>query len=601
MNRLVKKISVSFALLSIISGGAYAAKTASLEVLQGKVQTLRSGQSAWEDVDPRGSAVLNQGDRVRTSNKAKAQIVMEDGSRIVLQPSTVFMVDFLEENSFRFKLDFGRLKALVSKFKSRNFSVVTPTAVCAVRGTEFDVSVDETSRQTSVFVSDGLVAVADSKGNEALLKAGDSISVTLEGLEAKGKPAEESKKEDKSKDDKTKDEVAREVRLDMSREAVEAAAALEMKNAVAQDGKTLIDAFGQRVRAESYIVRPESDRISWVVLNTRDNSFNHSRWDIWTNKAAPEVLSGNFLAGLYGKSGAGAPEYWAVKDQWYMSNTNDYWIEANYGGNPVKFSYTTQAGKTTNWWETIFDHHYVAISDAGKTLLLTHQVPASGVKGTLLAGTSGDKSAVYGCSPAGGGANCLADTTSQGTDPYDYFYDLYESNDALSIIGDQNAAAGHLAGAIDVDAINTAFSGQEGYNRFAEEKYFISGKAATIEEANANLAGLDIHFKTEISYCADAAHAGCSVSLAKTSGNSDLKITYDDYVIDDDGKAFTIGDVQKIFNVSSADSTAWKKFAERANYEYVTYSPTYATKIDLVIPMRILNQLGSGSDNRPSS
>ncbi|MBI2071123.1 MAG: FecR domain-containing protein [Elusimicrobia bacterium] len=597
------------ALMAAVPASGWSAKKATLEVIEGKVQVMQTGKNDWQPVEPRGTTDLTQGDRVRTSNKARAVITLDDASKIELQPSSVFLVDFLEEKNFRFKLDFGRLKAFVSKIRVRQFSVITPTAVCAVRGTEFEVNVDPSNQHTQVSVLEGLVAVADNKGSEMLLKAGESVSVTVDGLgNQQGAAGDQTKdKKDDKKDEKAKQEITREVRLDMTREAIEAAAALEMKNAVAQDGKTLIDAFGLRVRAESYIVRPTADSISWVTLNTRDQSFNFSRWDIYANKALPDQLGSGFLGSLYSKPGTGAPEYWATKSMWFMSNTKDYWIDAKFGGNPVKLCTVAGCGSGSVWWETIFDHTYVAVSDAGQTHLLTHLVPGTGVKGSDISVANGFAAGnVYQCVPSFTGS-CLTDPVASGDLTTPFFYKYFESADAGTTVGDQGGpgAGTHLNAANTLDALNTAYSGQEGYFRTA--KFYMDGKDMSDPSFATNFNdALKLRFTTEVTYCLQGSGSSvCSATLAKTSDNKDIKLTYDDYVIHDEGNAFTVADLKAIFsadsnNIGNANSP-WKKFAERANYEFVTQSSSYGSKIDLVIPMRILNQLNSSNDNRPSS
>jgi len=69
----------------------------------------------------------------------------------------------------------------VAKIASRRFEVRTPTAVCAVRGTEFTIDVDARG-QTEVRMFTGLMSVTDGHGRETMVRERQSIRVTGEGL-----------------------------------------------------------------------------------------------------------------------------------------------------------------------------------------------------------------------------------------------------------------------------------------------------------------------------------------------------------------------------------------------------------------------------------
>jgi hypothetical protein len=64
---------------------------------------------------------------------------------------------------------------------SAGFRVQTPTAVAAVRGTQFSVAVEH-SGQTRVRVFSGTVAVKDNDGREVLVKADQSVEATGRGV-----------------------------------------------------------------------------------------------------------------------------------------------------------------------------------------------------------------------------------------------------------------------------------------------------------------------------------------------------------------------------------------------------------------------------------
>lgn len=372
------------------------------------------------------------------------------------------------------------------------------------------------------------------------------------------------------------------------------------------------------MRVEQYLVRPAEDRISWVVLNTRDASFNFSRWDIWANKSLPSELSSGFLDSLYTQGGSAAPEYWALKDQWFNSNTNDYYIEAHAGGNPVRFN-VTSGNETAYWWETIFDHRYTAMSDSGQTRLLSHLVAAPGVKdaaATLLSGARGAANAAYACVAGGAGANCLDSGTDSNPNPAIgsselYFYDYFEGSDADLTIGNQGQQLQTIA-SVDVDSLHAAYSGREGY--FNKWSYYLDGQFVYDATGQVN-EGFDWSNKnlnlwetiTSAYGTADLTAAGSAYQVntnsfaAATAGNGgSLVVTQKNYIINDEGKTFTMADLEQTFSAGATAQAAFKEFAEKSNFEFVTEAPGFSSKLDLVIPMRILNALDA-SDDRPAS
>src|SRR5687767_12917363 len=82
-------------------------------------------------------AALGAGVRVHTRRGARATVELGDGSRVVLGPQSTFIIEVDRPSSIVLRLDLGKLWAAVTKNRRRQFSVQTPTAVAAVRGTEF--------------------------------------------------------------------------------------------------------------------------------------------------------------------------------------------------------------------------------------------------------------------------------------------------------------------------------------------------------------------------------------------------------------------------------------------------------------------------------
>lgn len=372
---------------------------------QGNVEVLFSRSQAWMRVTETPFRVEN-GDKIRTGGGSSASLQTPDGSKVLLASSSEFSVEAsgAKGADAAFKLDIGSLKAWVTKSLSRRFRVRTPTAVCAVRGTQFLVDV-AASRATLIEVSEGVVAVKTLLGEEVELGDGRSMrSIRVlpdKPLEraaerAAAAPAKaaakapkaviaavrEKKDEERSTapktvDDEFKKDVEREVALGLSKEAVQAAAAIEARTAEYQEGKTLIDVFGKRVRLEEYVVRPAADQFKLVALSERADRLDYFYYQARFNQNLPEDLT-QATRHLAGKTGA-APDYFVTEFETGRSNTRDAVVETGIGGHLVntplaaeKIVYDgganafTTAPAGTAFWETLFDNYSYKINGREK-------------------------------------------------------------------------------------------------------------------------------------------------------------------------------------------------------------------------------------------
>lgn len=306
-----------------------AARAASVSATYGKVLYLRSGSYTWAQVS-RGQ-IVNNGDQLKTATDARASVTFDDGSRVDLSPGTSFTLQQATPAASEMKVTLGGLKAFISKSLNRRFQVRTPTAVCSVRGTEFAVSVDR-GGETRVQMFSGLLAVSDRSGNEVLLKDTQSIDVTQGGL-GRVTDARSSDGGEGGQDSDAKRTAKREVDLRMSKEEVQAAAAMEAKLSEYQQGKAMIDVNGNRVRIEEYIVRPAADQFKLVVLNSREDRFDYFFYHGTFNQALPSDMSVALrqLAGCIGAACA----YNLTSYRTGRSNTIDYMLETASGGHQV--------------------------------------------------------------------------------------------------------------------------------------------------------------------------------------------------------------------------------------------------------------------------
>lgn len=332
----------------------------------GKVEVKYQGSEEWLRVE--GSRTIKTGDSVKTNWRGKARMYLEDGSRVEVgnSSSVTLDADAAGGANTTLKLGLGRLKAWVKKAQ-RKFEVRTPSAVCAVRGTEFEVETD--GRKTSVDLVTGLLAVSDNAGRETVLKDGQHVNVDERGIGSVQTLQEGRTRRREENQVGLKTEVA----LDMTKDQVMAAAAAEMKLAEYQQGKSMIDVFGERVRLEQYIVRPQADQFKLVVLNDRSGSFNYFYYKGTFNTALPTDLSAA-LGQLGGCAGAPC-QYYMTSYETGRSNLTDKVEELALGGHQVDVnanavtndnvssyfdsSANAYVGVSGAYWKTLFDNYYI--------------------------------------------------------------------------------------------------------------------------------------------------------------------------------------------------------------------------------------------------
>ncbi|MBI5622829.1 MAG: FecR domain-containing protein [Elusimicrobia bacterium] len=125
--------------------------------------------------DPEGLAAekdmpLEEGDRLKTGADGYAEAAFEGESVVVLKANSQLTVNATRKAGSELHLGFGSLLAKIgSLLGGSGFRVRTPTAVCAVRGTEFGLEVagEAEGGETAVGVFDeGKVEVTAAEGGE---------------------------------------------------------------------------------------------------------------------------------------------------------------------------------------------------------------------------------------------------------------------------------------------------------------------------------------------------------------------------------------------------------------------------------------------------
>lgn len=174
--------------LVLAAGPAAAGQMACVYDLEGEVSVQRPGGN-WEPASK--GAPLNEGDSLRTGGRAWSELLFKDGSYVKVEAGSEVSMEKLlagkEERVLSFSFLRGKALWMASKLKkiaASKFSIRTPTAVCAVRGTDFTMIVS-TSGETAVGLYEGEVSLSGGAGEKTLAAGGEAAAgaggITVQG------------------------------------------------------------------------------------------------------------------------------------------------------------------------------------------------------------------------------------------------------------------------------------------------------------------------------------------------------------------------------------------------------------------------------------
>lgn len=295
---------------------------------KGIVEYRSSEKGEWARVPSGERFQVPPGMQIRTARASMVELRMDDGSRVKVAPLSSFALSAENKNASVLALAAGRMRSWVRKF-SRRFEVRTPSAVCAVRGTDYTTTVDADG--TKVEVSEGSVLVGDAAGRTVLVREGEMTRVETGGGVQQPRPNPDPPSGDDASLAGARELARREIYSEISRDAVVARAQAEMQSAEYQNRKTAVDAFGRRVRMEEYTIRPRDDQFKYVVLNTRGERFDFGKILFTFNAALPSDLSA-VTANMITSAGSAAPSVYLTEMNSVMSNTTDKVTEDAQGG-----------------------------------------------------------------------------------------------------------------------------------------------------------------------------------------------------------------------------------------------------------------------------
>lgn len=138
--------------------------------IAGDVQVQRAGETAYAEL--KVNDMLYAGDSIKTAAASRAGIVTKGGAEVRLNENSTFEISRQGKLQEMVKLSVGQLWTRMLHRMSK-INVRTPSAVCAVRGTEADI---EQRSLLTVKVYEGHVDVQNSVGKQSL-RAGQMTTV----------------------------------------------------------------------------------------------------------------------------------------------------------------------------------------------------------------------------------------------------------------------------------------------------------------------------------------------------------------------------------------------------------------------------------------
>ena len=170
--KMVAAFAAAGALAAFAQPAPCAPRVAAVAVfITGDVQVKRTGESAFSEL--KVNDMLYAGDNIKTAAASRAGLVTKAGAEVRLNENSSFEISSQGKLRDMLNLSVGQLWTRMLH-KMAKINVRTPSAVCAVRGTEADI---EQRSLLTVKVYEGHVDVQNSLGKQSL-RAGQMTTVS---------------------------------------------------------------------------------------------------------------------------------------------------------------------------------------------------------------------------------------------------------------------------------------------------------------------------------------------------------------------------------------------------------------------------------------
>ena len=127
-------------------------RIAEISGIDGAVWFKKSGTAEWKGAEK--GMILLENDEIKTGEGAKAEILLDvagETGKLDLAPNTQLRIETMkkdpltEDKTTLLDLAVGKVLVKAEKLKgSSSFQIKTPTSICGVRGTLFEVTVEAT-------------------------------------------------------------------------------------------------------------------------------------------------------------------------------------------------------------------------------------------------------------------------------------------------------------------------------------------------------------------------------------------------------------------------------------------------------------------------
>jgi hypothetical protein len=170
---IMKRIFIVLLLLAVTFSlyAQYGEPVAILEYYDDDLELEITGSDGFVLTDIYYGMDLQEGDTIRTMRTGAEIRLDPNGSIIKLSQNTVFTIDALQksaEESNNFSLVSGKIRAIAAKAGiGEKYQVMTQSAVCGIRGTDFGV-ISIPGSEEKAFVVDGLIDYTNSLTNQKI-------------------------------------------------------------------------------------------------------------------------------------------------------------------------------------------------------------------------------------------------------------------------------------------------------------------------------------------------------------------------------------------------------------------------------------------------
>jgi hypothetical protein len=192
----MKKILFVISFAAVMFPVVISAQLMKISYAEGDVDLIRAdGKRVYADI----GMTLKTGESIITGSDGYAELVQEKVRTVRISSGTVFTIREIEQQGQKkevFATAMGNVKYKFQQAVGAEPLIATPSSVCGVRGTEFEVFAGEDG-STLVIVTDGLVDVA-AGGSSVSLSVNEGVEVGL-GVAPGAKMKELSGKVDFSK------------------------------------------------------------------------------------------------------------------------------------------------------------------------------------------------------------------------------------------------------------------------------------------------------------------------------------------------------------------------------------------------------------------